>query len=178
MPSTLRNSELDSFFVVGITIVFTGACSWFTLQQEWTPAWQSKLSENSSKRRKPWEKSANYIFWPCYVRDGITHISDYSWSLLRAWIGSGEGEKSGAFIVPAKWSYRMKYIPCNAFEQILWFLAAFACHLSSVAVSNSCSRQQLQDKNKILGRGWESAAQRGQGWSTVSLLWRRREVSQ
>lgn len=48
----------------------------------------------------------------------------------------------------------MKYIPCNAFGQIQWFLAAFACCLSYVAVSNFCSREQIPDQNKILGRGW------------------------
>lgn len=49
-----------------------------------------------------------------------------------------------------------------------------SCHLSFVAVSNFCSRQQLQAPNKIVGRGWEWAAQRGPGWSTAFPLWRRR----
>lgn len=80
---------------------------------------------STTAREKPWEKNANYTFWPCCVRDGITHISHYSRSFPRAWIASGQGEMSGAFIVAAWLSYRMKYIPCNAFGQIQWFLAAF-----------------------------------------------------
>lgn len=85
---------------------------------------KAKLSESYSKREKPGEENANYIFWPCSIRDGITHISHYSWSFPRAWIASGQGGKSGAFIVAAWLSYRMKYIPWNAFGQIQWFLAA------------------------------------------------------
>lgn len=108
-----------------LAIVFTGARSWFPLQRGRPAHSQESWGVSTTVREKPWEKNANYIFWPCCVRDGITHISHYSRSFPRAWIASGQGEMSGAFIVAAWLSYRMKYIPCNAFGQIQWFLAAF-----------------------------------------------------